>query len=84
MAVQFGGIIATMLDTLRKTESSLRRLRRDKPSGDGGDDGAAAVSDIEKITMQLFLDVKVCSVLIPGLLRSRVSGVLLVYTEPGE
>ena len=47
-----------MLETLRKTESSLKRLKKSR-AGDAAADGPGALSDTDKVQVQLFLDVQV-------------------------
>jgi Domain of unknown function (DUF3510) len=47
-----------MLDAVRKTESSLKRLKKMR-AAEAATDGQAATSDTDKIAMQLFLDVQV-------------------------
>ena len=45
-----------LLDTLRKTESSLNRIRHSRTTEQTA---AGGMTDIQKISMQLFLDVQV-------------------------
>ena len=52
---QYASMVSELLDMLQKTEQSLARVRRNKPAGDGSE-----LSNIQKISLQLFLDVKVC------------------------
>jgi len=50
-----------MVEAVRKTETSLRRLKKKgggKEGGAGGDGGAAELSDTDKICRQLYLDIK--------------------------
>ena len=58
MSARFAGQAAEMLETLRKTESSLRRLRESR-TGDAPGDGAGALSNTDKVHVQLFLDAQV-------------------------
>jgi len=44
---------------VRKTESSLRRLKKGRAGEAAAMEGAMLVSDTDKISMQLFLDVQV-------------------------
>ena len=44
---------------VRKTEASLKRLKKGRAAESAGADGAPAMSDTDKISMQLFLDVQV-------------------------
>jgi Domain of unknown function (DUF3510) len=50
-------VAGDLLETVRKTESSLKRLKKHRGAGDAPAEGAA--SDTEKMTTQLFLDVQV-------------------------
>ena len=43
---------------VRKTEASLKRLKKGRAAEGAGADGALAMSDTDKISMQLFLDVQ--------------------------
>ena len=53
-------VAGDLLETVRKTESSLKRLKKHRGAGDAPAEGAA--SDTDKMTTQLFLDVQVsCS-----------------------
>ena len=59
VTARFAAQAAEMLVTLRKTESSLQRLRQSRTAADAGGDGAGAVSNTDKVGMQLFLDAQV-------------------------
>ena len=51
---------------VRKTESSLKRLKKGRAAEAAAlEGGAAQASDTDKISMQLFLDVQVRAVLRP-------------------
>ena len=50
-------VAGDLLETVRKTESSLKRLKKHRGAGDAPAEGAA--SDTDKMTTQLFLDVQV-------------------------
>ncbi len=43
---------------MRKTEASLKRLKKGRAADGAAADGAPAMSDTDKISMQLFLDVQ--------------------------
>ena len=58
VSTQYAAMAAELLDTLRKTESSLARLRRNRPAEGAAADGSQ-LSDMDKISTQLFLDVQV-------------------------
>ncbi len=47
-----------LLESLRKTESSLKRLKKSR-AGDAASDGPGALSDADKVNVQLFLDAQV-------------------------
>ena len=55
--MRYGAGAAELLDNLRRTESSLQRLKRSR-AGDTGGPGANALSDVDKIGAQLALDVQ--------------------------
>ena len=55
VADRFRRMASELLDTLRKTESSLKRIRQNRVA----DSSAKGPSDIDKISLQLFLDVQV-------------------------
>lgn len=64
VASRFTAVASEMLEQMQKTESSLARLKKargpEAGSAAGGGGGAAPqLSDIEKMTLQLFLDVQV-------------------------
>eukprot|EP00891_Asterochloris_glomerata_P006879 jgi/Astpho2/6879/Aster-07878 len=59
VSTQYAAMAAELLDTLRKTESSLARLRRNRPAEGAAADGSQ-LSDMDKISTQLFLDVQIC------------------------
>lgn len=59
IAQRFCKMSAELLETLRKTESSLKRIRQSRATEASA---AGGPSDIDKISMQLFLDVQVLSV----------------------
>ncbi|BDA46634.1 Conserved oligomeric Golgi complex subunit 2 [Coccomyxa sp. Obi] len=44
-----------LLESLRKTESSLKRLKKSR-AGEAASDGPGALSDADKVNVQLFLD----------------------------
>lgn len=50
------------MTTVRKTESSLKRLKKGRVAEGGGDGGAEGMSDSDKIGLQLHLDVQVSRV----------------------
>lgn len=54
-------VAGDLLETVRKTESSLKRLKKHRGAGDAPAEGAA--SDTDKMTTQLFLDVQVAALL---------------------
>lgn len=63
VASRFTAVASEMLEQMQKTESSLARLKKargpEAGSAAGGGGGAAPqLSDIEKMTLQLFLDVQ--------------------------
>ena len=60
VTARFSGQATEMLETLRKTESSLRRLRESR-AVDAPGDGPGALSNTDKVGVQLFLDAQVCS-----------------------
>ena len=56
VATRFASQAGQLLENLRQTESALKRLKKNRPeAGEAGQ-----LSDIEKISLQLFLDVQVC------------------------
>ena len=57
VAEAFSTMAAQLLDTLQRTETSLKKLNRvRKTEGDG-----SQLSDLDKILAQLVLDVQVCT-----------------------
>ena len=54
VAKRFCKMSEELLDTLRRTESSLKRIRQSRAAA-----GGSGTSDVEKISLQLFLDVQV-------------------------
>ena len=57
-------VAGDLLETVRKTESSLKRLKKHRGAGDAPAEGAA--SDTDKMTTQLFLDVQVSTARLPN------------------
>jgi len=57
VAERFRKMSSELLETLRKTESSLKRIRQNRPTDPAA--GGGGPSDIDKISLQLFLDVQV-------------------------
>ncbi|KXZ52971.1 hypothetical protein GPECTOR_8g343 [Gonium pectorale] len=56
---RYGALAEELLSSVRKTESSLKRLKKAKGGAGGEEDSAAsAISDSDKITLQLHLDVE--------------------------
>eukprot|EP01135_Chromosphaera_perkinsii_P001284 Nk52_evm11s164 gene=Nk52_evmTU11s164 len=51
-------MVRDLLDTVKKTEESLNRLKRRKEKNDPGNSGNAKMSDEDKIRLQLLLDVQ--------------------------
>ena len=58
VAASFAAAAGDTLATLRRTESSLRRLKKTR-AGDGGAGEAAGLSDTDKVGRQLALDAQV-------------------------
>ena len=52
-------MVSELLDMLQKTEQSLARVRRNKPADSAAAGDGSELSNIQKISLQLFLDVKV-------------------------
>ncbi len=53
-------VAGDLLETVRKTESSLKRLKKNRAAGDAATpEAAGGASDTDKMTTQLFLDVQV-------------------------
>ena len=57
---QYASMVSELLDMLQKTEQSLARVRRNKPADSAAAGDGSELSNIQKISLQLFLDVKVC------------------------
>ncbi len=57
---QYASMVSELLDMLQKTEQSLARVRRNKPADSAAVGDGSELSNIQKISLQLFLDVKVC------------------------
>lgn len=58
---RYSTLAEELLTTVKKTESSLKRLKKTRPGEAAGEGGAAAgpaMSDSDKIGLQLFLDVQ--------------------------
>jgi len=55
VAASFAAAAGDTLDTLRRTESSLRRLKKTR-AAEGGAGDAGALSDVDKVGRQLLLD----------------------------
>ena len=58
---QYAAMVSELLDMLQKTEQSLARVRRNKPADAIAAADGAELSNIQKISLQLFLDTQVCS-----------------------
>lgn len=56
---QFASMVSELLDMLHKTEQSLARVRRNRPADIAGPADASELSNIQKICLQLYLDVQV-------------------------
>lgn len=65
VAASFVAAAGDTLDTLRRTESSLRRLKKTR-AGDGAAGDAGGLSDVDKVGRQLVLDAQVNC--LPGVL----------------
>lgn len=63
VAARFGAMATELLEQLQKTETSLMRLKKargpDAAAASAAPGGAPQLSDIDKMTLQLFLDVQV-------------------------
>ncbi len=59
VAQRFRKMSSELLETLRKTESSLKCIRQNRATDPAA--GAGGPSDIDKISLQLFVDVQVPS-----------------------
>ena len=57
---QYAAMVSELLDMLQKTEQSLARVRRNKPADAIAAADGAELSNIQKISLQLFLDIQVC------------------------
>ncbi|EFJ51678.1 component of oligomeric golgi complex 2 [Volvox carteri f. nagariensis] len=55
---RYAALADELLVSVRKTESSLKRLKKAKGGAGGEEDSAAGLSDSDKITLQLHLDVE--------------------------
>lgn len=55
---QYASMVSELLDMLQKTEQSLARVRRNKPADSAAAGDGSELSNIQKISLQLFLDVK--------------------------
>lgn len=55
---RFAAQAGDLLENLRKTDSSLKRLKKSR-AGDAAADGSGALSDTDKVNVQLFLDAQV-------------------------
>ena len=60
-----------LLENLRKTESSLKRLKKSR-AGDASADGPGALSDADKVNVQLFLDAQVRRIICYLCISARV------------
>lgn len=58
---QYAAMVSELLDMLQKTEQSLARVRRNKPADAVNTADGAELSNIQKISLQLFLDTQVDS-----------------------
>lgn len=56
---QYSSMVSELLDMLHKTEQSLARVRKNKPADLSAAAGSAEISNIQKISLQLLLDIKV-------------------------
>ncbi|GLC45905.1 hypothetical protein PLESTF_000710900 [Pleodorina starrii] len=63
-----------LLQSVRKTEHSLKRLKKAKGGAGGEEDPASAVSDSDKITQQLHLDVQELGAQLAALLAPQRGG----------
>ena len=57
---QYASMVSELLDMLRKTEQSLARVRKNRPADAVTATDGSELSNIQKISLQLFLDVQVC------------------------
>lgn len=58
---QYAAMVSELLDMLQKTEQSLARVRRNKAADAVSTADGAELSNIQKISLQLFLDTQVRS-----------------------
>ncbi|KAK9806115.1 hypothetical protein WJX72_002159 [[Myrmecia] bisecta] len=58
VSARYAAMATELLDSLRKTDQSLRRLKKKKEAADGAAADDSKLSDIEKIAKQLFLNVQ--------------------------
>ena len=56
---QYGSMVSELLDMLHKTEQSLARVRKNKPADVTAAAGGSEITNIQKISLQLLLDIKV-------------------------
>ena len=56
---QYSIMVSELLDMLHKTEQSLARVRKNKPADLSAAAGSSEISNIQKISLQLLLDIKV-------------------------
>ena len=61
VCLQYASMVSELLVMLHKTEQSLAKVRRNKAADVSAAAGAPEISNIQKISMQLLLDIKVCS-----------------------
>ena len=79
---QYASMVSELLDMLHKTEQSLARVRRNKTAdASAAGDGNAELSNIQKISLQLFLDVQVSLTPRCILLKVNVNKSLLVLPD---
>lgn len=57
----YASMVSELLDMLQKTEQSLARVRRNKPADAAAAADGSEMSNIQKISLQLFLDTQVTS-----------------------
>ena len=55
----YASMVSELLDMLQKTEQSLARVRRNKPADAAAAADGSEMSNIQKISLQLFLDTQV-------------------------
>ena len=56
---QYAAMVSELLDMLQKTEQSLARVRRNKPADAAAAADGSELTNIQKISLQLFLDTQV-------------------------